>query len=364
MSGAAQAYLGQLAAALPAAFREHAVLLILVLAYWACGFVVGEITDRPATATITMYLPTYRSMVPMMILVLLAGRASAIVALERPARPLAQFVAEFRTTLASPQRIANAIPVLMGLLVFGGTFTVIKTSLPLLFPFAWDVRLEEFDRWVHGGIAPWQLLQPIVGIPAITGAINVAYNIWFYVLGFVLIWQTFSQQDARLRLQFFFTLVLGWILLGSVGGALFSSAGPCYFGRVTGLADPFAPLIAYLRDVDQTYPVWAIGAQDKLWQTYLAHSVTLGAGISAMPSMHVALVTLFALVCWRTKRWLGIVMGIFALTILVGSVHLAWHYAVDGYFSIAGMIAIWCVVGRVLPRQVRTLPGVAVTQTA
>lgn len=364
MPGATQIYLGQLAAALPVAFRKHAVLLVLVLAYWVCGLAIGEITGRPPTATITMYLPTYQAMVPVVIVVLLAGRAFAIVALDRPARPLMQFAAELRTTLASPRRIANAIPVLMCLLVFGGTFTVIKTSLPLLFPFAWDVPLEEVDRWVHGGTAPWQLLQPIVGMPAVTGAISWAYIHWFDVLGFVLIWQTFSQQDARLRLQFFFSLVLGWILLGTVAGALFSSAGPCYFGRVTGLADPFAPLIAYLRDVDQAYPVWAIRAQEKLWQTYLTRSATLGAGISAMPSMHVALVTLFALVCWRTNRWLGIVMSIFALIILVGSVHLAWHYAVDGYFSIAGMIAIWYVVGRLLPRQVGTCRGVAVTQTA
>ena len=207
-----------------------------------------------------------------------------IVALERPARPLLQFAAELRGRFASPHRIANAIPVLMCLLVFGGTFTVIKTSFPYLIPFAWDVPLEEFDRWLHGGIAPWRLLQPIVGVPAITHAINLAYNLWFYVLGFVLIWQTFSLHDARLRLQFFFSLVLGWILLGTIVAALLSSAGPCFFGQVTGLSDPYAPLIAYLREADQSYPVWAIRTQDRLWQTYLTHSLSLGAGISAMPS--------------------------------------------------------------------------------
>jgi hypothetical protein len=357
-------YLRQFAAALPDAFREHAALLALVFAYWMFALVVGELTDRPRTSTITMYLPTYREIIPMMILVLLAGRASVIVAVERPARPLLQFVTELRGTLASPRRIANAIPVLMCLLVFGGTFTVIKTSFPYLIPFAWDAPLEEFDRWLHGGIAPWRLLQPIVGVPAITHAINLAYNLWFYVLGFVLIWQTFSLQDARLRLQFFFSLVLGWILLGTIAAAFLSSAGPCFFGRVTGLPDPYAPLIAYLREADQSYPVWAIRTQDKLWQTYLEHSLSLGAGISAMPSMHVALATLFALVCWGTKRWLGILMSIYVLVILVGSVHLAWHYAVDGYFGAIGMIAIWWVVGRVLAWREGTRRSVAVTDAA
>jgi hypothetical protein len=358
-----QTYLRQLAAALPDAFREHAALLALVFAYWVFALVVGELTDRPRASTITMYLPTYRSIVPDMILVLLIGRALTILILERPARPLTQFLTELRHSLASPHRIANAIPVLMCLLVFGGTFTVIKTSFPYLIPFTWDVRLEEFDRWVHGGIAPWRLLQPIVGIPAITRALNMAYNYWFYILGFVLIWQTFSH-NARLRLQFFFSLVLGWILLGTIAAALLSSAGPCFFGRVTGLPDPYAPLIAYLREADQSYPVWAIGTQDNLWQTYLAHSLSLGAGISAMPSMHVALATLFALVCWRTRRWLGIIMSIYVLVILVGSVHLAWHYAVDGYVSIAGMILIWWTVGRALARRSAIRSGAALTDTA
>ena len=67
-----------------------------------------------------------------------------------------------------------------------------------------------------------------------------------------------------------------------------------------------------------------------------------------MPSMHVALTTLFALVCWGTKRWIGILMSFYALIILIGSVHLAWHYAIDGYAGALGMIAIWWVVGRVL----------------
>jgi hypothetical protein len=80
--------------------------------------------------------------------------------------------------------------------------------------------------------------------------------------------------------------------------------------------------------------------------------------------MHVALATLFALVCWRTRRWLGIIMSIYVLVILVGSVHLAWHYAVDGYVSIAGMILIWWTVGRALARRSAIRSGAALTDTA
>jgi hypothetical protein len=359
--GATQVYLRQFAAAVPVTFREHTALLVLVFTYWACGLVVGELAGKSPIAAIAMYLPTFRSLIPLTIVALLLGRALVILVLERPPQPLTQFASELRTTLASPQRIAHALPAMVALQMFGGTFTIIKISLPSLIPFTWDVPLEQFDRWLHGGVAPWQLLHPILGFPILTNAVNWAYNLWFFVLGFILVWQTFSQQDARLRFQFFFTFVLGTILLGSAAAALFSSAGPCYFGRVTGLPDPFIPLTDYLREVDQSYPVWALRAQDMLWQGYVMRNVSLGAGISAMPSIHVAVATLFALVCWRAKRWLGIVMSIYAGIILIGSVHLAWHYAVDGYFGAIGMIAIWWLVGRALIRVDEARRRVAVT---
>jgi membrane-associated phospholipid phosphatase len=131
---------------------------------------------------------------------------------------------------------------------------------------------------------------------------------------------------------------------------LFSSAGPCYFGQITGLPDPYLPLMTYLNDADQVHRVWALGAQAALWHNYALREFTMVSGISAMPSMHVALATLFALVCWRTKRWLGIVMSIYAVLIMIGSVHLGWHYAIDGYAGIGGMIAIWRLVGWALAR--------------
>jgi membrane-associated phospholipid phosphatase len=103
-----------------------------------------------------------------------------------------------------------------------------------------------------------------------------------------------------------------------------------------------------LHEADSTYSVWALKTQDLLWQKYATREVIFAGGISAMPSMHVAMATLFALVCWRTRRWLGIVMATYAVIIQIGSVHLAWHYAIDGYAGSLGMLLIWWAVGRAL----------------
>lgn len=343
-------YLSLVLSELPAAIRRQGTLLALIALYWICGSIIGRLAGMPPANTITTYLPTFVVLVPMMAVALLILRAVIIMAIERPARPLSQLAREFATRLATPRCVARALPILAGMLVFGGTFTVMKASIPFLAPYAWDEAFAQLDKSLHGGTAPWELLQPLLGEPVITNAINWAYNLWFYFFGLIWVWQSFSQRDERLRSRFFFALVLGWILLGNVAATLFSSAGPCFFGRVTGLPDPFLPLVDYLHQTNRIYPIWALTAQDMLWQNYSMRTVELGAGISAMPSMHVAMATLFALVCWRTKRWLGIVMTVYAVIIMIGSVHLAWHYAIDGYAGALGMLLIWWGMGRALER--------------
>jgi hypothetical protein len=40
----------------------------------------------------------------------------------------------------------------------------------------------------------------------------------------------------------------------------------------------------------------------------------------------------------------------YAVIIFIGSVHLGWHYALDGYLGIAGVWLIWKFAGFVLGR--------------
>jgi PAP2 superfamily len=360
----AQAFILRLSRALPAAIRRHALLLAIIFVYWIAGLIVGRVAHIPGEATVTTYLSAYLRLVPLMIACLVVGRGFQIVVFERPRLPLSQLLSEFRTTLATPERLAHALPLLLGMLIFGGTFTVVKTSIPSLASYSWDVTFDTWDRWLHGGFAPWQIIQPIIGFPVITAAIDWVYNSWFSILSLVWVWQVFSQHNERLRQQFFLTLMLGWILLGNIGAIVFASAGPCYYGRITGAADPYSPLMDYLMATNQSYPIWALTAQGVLWDNFALGGLTLGAGISAMPSMHVAIATLFALLCWRTNRWAGILMTVYAVLIMIGSVHLGWHYAVDGYIGALGTIVIWWIVGRLLARRAEAAPTIAVTDPA
>jgi membrane-associated phospholipid phosphatase len=78
-----------------------------------------------------------------------------------------------------------------------------------------------------------------------------------------------------------------------------------------------------------------------------------------MPSVHNGLAFLFALAAWHVSRPLGCLFGAYALVIWIGSIHLGWHYGLDGVVSVALTIGIWRVCGRIADRLERPLLGPA-----
>lgn len=252
---------------------------------------------------------------------------------------------------ASPCRALRLL-VVFGLLgVFMNTFVGFKRAIPVVQPFAWDVDFMRLDLLLHGGRHPWEWLHPLLSHPGLTNALDLLYYAWFplHLVGLTaIVW----GADRAIRTRFLVGFCLVWIILGSMLAILFSSAGPCYFGRVTGMADPYEPLMAYLGSVDRTHGLIALQVQDILWQGYV-HGTThaLIEGISAMPSLHIALPILYAVATWRIHRALGVGFLIFTALMLIGSVHLGWHYAVDGYLSALLVPAVWWAAGRIVPNR-------------
>ncbi len=83
--------------------------------------------------------------------------------------------------------------------------------------------------------------------------------------------------------------------------------------------------------------------QSLLWSFYSApQSIN---AISAFPSMHVASTTLMAILGFALSRWVGLALTAFAVCIMIGSVLLGWHYAVDGYVGAAIAVLCWKLSG-------------------
>ena len=235
---------------------------------------------------------------------------------------------------------------LAAMILFNKAVLELKPAIPLIKPFSWDETLAAFDRTLHFGFDPWRLLQPVLGYDWITFAINFGYNFWFLALFGLWFWFGFRPDFTACARRFFITYMIAWWIGGGVLALYFSSAGPCYYRPHRPPNDPFAAQMAYLYGVNARLPIWALDAQQLLWDGYTG-KLPRAIGISAFPSMHNAMATIFALVGFRLHRWLGILFTVNLAVILFGSVHLGWHYAVDGYAGILIALAAWWAMGPV-----------------
>ena len=243
------------------------------------------------------------------------------------------------------ERFIHSLPVIVLLPIFVSSFTIFKAAIPVFHFYAWDERLAEWDRILHLGIDPWRWLQIFFTFPLVTFVINFFYNLWFFILYGVIYYLAFSMKNLKLRMQFLLSFVLSWIVLGTIFATVFSSVGPCYYGYLFPKKNPFAPLMLYLNNANQHFPIWALDTQQMLWNNANDKAEMYQLGISAMPSMHVATAVLIALWAARINWGLGIFGIFFTFIILIGSIHLGWHYALDGYIGGLGAYMIWHGVG-------------------
>jgi PAP2 superfamily len=355
-SGARRAA-SEFALACRVAIYEHRYYLGIILGYALVCLALGLIADINDIVDIGFYAGPFILLIITFSLLFVLGHTLWIAAVVRPEGSL--FIAigrDLRTRVLTKQRIAAFLAASALAPLFFTTFGSCKRMIPLLNPFHWDPTFMAWDRWLHFGEHPWRLLQPLLGHPLITSAFSFNYNLWFFVLIFTFIWQAMSCKQPALRMQFLIAFLLTWIILGTVLATILSSAGPVYYGAIVGRPDPYTPLMTYLYSVHESYPVWALDVQERLWATYTARGADLGSGISAMPSLHVGTSVLFALLGWRISRWAGLAYSVFAALVMIGSVHLAWHYAVDGYVSLIAMPPIWWLAG-VISRRAAAKPA-------
>lgn len=352
------AVLAKTAFTLPTEFasvmREHRSLILIILAYAAAAFVLAwRLGIHHDAAMMLAGLGTSELIGP---LFALCGYAIYVMLFIRPAR-LTRFLFTSLRQYLTRTRLLHALPVLLLFPIFASSFTIFKTAVPIIHPYAWDSRLAQWDLAIHGGTHPWVWLQAIAAHPGITAVLNLTYHLWFFVMLAIFYWLAFTTNRPKLRAQFLLSFVISWIVLGTVLATVFSSVGPCFYGMLISGNDPYQPLMTYLHAADKVIPVLALDVQQMLWNGFKDSGSAPALGISAMPSMHVATATLLALLGWRINRPAGIALTLFALLIMIGSVHLGWHYALDGYVGAAGAYIVWRVVGWRLSRSGKAWPA-------
>jgi hypothetical protein len=314
--------------------RADAALHCFVMVYALVGLLVGIAAGVPHKFVPLSYLNMGAEAFRQLFLLVLAS--AGLWSLRSPS-PLRALRINLWTGLVAPQAVAGLF-LFASLLLFMGVFTSIKTMLPDIVPFFADPFLADLDQLLHGR-DPWLYATALLR-PDFTITLERLYFVlWGLLLPGALLAALMVPMLREVRAQFVWTIMLAWPLLGNVIAAAAMSAGPVYYELVTGYPR-FAGLVDYLARHSMAQEWQAL-----LWKAHVAGQAGPGYGVSAFPSLHLANATLFVLLAGRVHRWLKWTAVAFCAVILFGSVHLGWHYAVDGYFAIAGTVLIWKIVG-------------------
>jgi hypothetical protein len=224
-------------------------------------------------------------------------------------------------------------------------FTTYKLAIPRFVPFYADPILADLDAALHHGM-PYRFAHAILPAwahyPLGWFYGPVWFFDWFGLMGFVALY-----PDKSLRTRYYWAMALLVCSIGTVLATLLSSVGPIFYDRIyesTRFADfdrlmAASPMGPYLR-VEADY----------LYDTYIHVGDAMGSGISAMPSMHVAVATLNAWMLTSISRRIGVLAWLYCAIIMFGAVFLGWHYAIGTYVAFAVVSLIWLASGRILRR--------------
>jgi hypothetical protein len=313
-------------------------LYIAIAAYCVAGLVMLVVSDHLELMAYGLYFGqwTYLFLFFMPLLAILFDSAWIVIRFnERRSRALRRAL--------SPQRLAHLISgmlLMMALMIFQGTFTSIKNLLPLLRGgFLYDRVLADVDVWLSFGTDPWRLLHAPLGNGIVSGVVDWNYSVLWFLLCFgALFYVVTSPRAANVRVRYVSMFMLVWLACGNVLAGVFISAGPVFYGLVTGDEDRFSDHLNLLASSDATSS--AVAFQRYLWSLHESGTAGLGSGISAFPSVHVGLIALIAFFAMEVSHRFGIVSFAYLVLVMASSVYLGWHYAIDGYASVlvvAGM---------------------------
>lgn len=242
-------------------------------------------------------------------------------------------------------------PLLFALLM--ASFNAFKQMVLPAAGFAYDPAFAAADKALFMGVDPWRVTHAVLGSPDATWLVDRAYHAWFVPMSLgVLLCAWLPASTYRLRNQYLLSYIAIWIGIGSVLAFLMPSAGPCYYEAFHGSYPSFAELNARLVAAQGAAGanLTALANQAGLLRLFGGENLAVGAGISAMPSVHNGLAVLFAIAAWRVNKWLGAALAAYAVLIWIGSIHLGWHYAIDGLLAAVLTLGIWKVAGRVTER--------------
>ncbi len=246
--------------------------------------------------------------------------------------------------------LINIISATAALILTTTSFTVHKGAAIGAAGYHYDAALIAWDRMIFAGNDAWTLTHRLIPSETVTQWIDFLYHPAFFpmLIGYLLCINLQGLQT--LRQTYMISYLASFVIIGMVSAGALHSAGPLFDGVIFGDGSTFNPLIDRLR---AQFDAGSGPQTSTLIRAYLinlnqADEIKMGAGISAMPSMHIVLAFLWVFPAWHIHRFLGLFMTLYGMVIWFGSVHLGWHYFVDGLVALIMISAIWYCSGRLM----------------
>jgi len=220
-------------------------------------------------------------------------------------------------------------------------FMWIKPEVTAVSPFWADRLFADMDRAIFGR-DPWLFFQ----------GIDLTFHAWAYsffwavAIAATLLW-LFSRPSSKARSASLLNYFALWSIFGPIGQYFGSAAGPIFYQKI-GLGDRFAELANNIPDVTNIVSGY-------LWDMHVNQVAAVGAGISAMPSLHIATAMWIYLAFRAHRSRFAPLTAIFALYMFALSVALGWHYAVDGVIGALGAVVFHWASDRYLEHRAKSV---------
>lgn len=223
-------------------------------------------------------------------------------------------------------------------------FTILKNTMSFITPYFADPFIANVDRALHFGVDPWVIAHWVGDYLPTTLMIYSYLTIWALPAFALPVIIALTDGDRARMVRTLALYAVAWVFVGNVLAFSGLSVGPVYFDRLLG-GDQFAGLTVAL--VESGVTASGIGnTQQALWEIYSGQSALIGSGISAFPSVHVAIATVAAIYMCERSKWLVPLAATFLFFTFYLSVFTGYHYAVDGYVSMIVIFGVWWLLKR------------------